>query len=118
MPKTYNSNIASGQGQGAIGKSGLQGPAGEGFNAGIDLTGSKTEQVVVGLRRRPISPTPPTSGQVYVWNGVEWKASSIGGGGGLGNLITLYVSSNPIDPDIQNGTIGNPFTTIQQALDY
>src|ERR1035441_1074 len=42
------------------------------FSAGGDLSGTPTDQTVIGLQTRPLSATVPTTGQLLGWSGVAW----------------------------------------------
>jgi len=41
-----------------------------------DLSGTSSNQTVVGLRGNPISVTPPAIGQSIIWNGTNWAPST------------------------------------------
>jgi len=116
MPKPLSPNVETGPGQGA-GRPGPPGPPGAGFSAGLDLTGTSSEQSVIGFRTRPLSTATPATGDVYQFNGTEWVPAAGGGGGSVAPLSTyLFVDpgSTAVSPD---GSIGKPFPTVQQALD-
>jgi hypothetical protein len=53
----------------AIGSGGL-------FEAGGDLSGTGTNQTVIGIQTRPVSNVPPSIGQGLVWSGSEWVPGS------------------------------------------
>lgn len=50
---------------------------GEGFVAGGDLSGSETDQTVVGIRNVPVSATTPTTDQVLEYNGTEYVPTNL-----------------------------------------
>lgn len=51
---------------------------GAGFTAGGDLSGTNTNQTVIGLQTRHVSTTAPTNGQVLTWSTVnnDWEPAS------------------------------------------
>lgn len=117
MPKPLPSNIETGPGQGA-GRPGPPGPPGAGFSAGLDLTGTSSEQAVVGFLTRPLSTNVPVSGDAYVFDGTEWVPQPAGGGGGgtvppLTSFLFVDAGSVAVTPD---GSVGKPFPSIQSAL--
>lgn len=48
---------------------------GAGFTAGGDLSGTNTNQTVIGLQTRSVSTTAPTNGQVLTWSSTnnDWE---------------------------------------------
>lgn len=56
----------------------VTGPSGS-FSAGGDLTGTSSNQTVVGLQTVPVSAVPPTLGQVLTFDGVNWEAATPAG---------------------------------------
>ncbi len=117
MPKPLIQDVSTGPGQGA-GRPGPPGPPGAGFSAGLDLTGTSTEQSVIGFRARPLSTATPSPGDAYVFDGTQWVPTASGGGGGTVPALSTYLfvdaGSTAVSPD---GSIGKPFPTVQQALD-
>jgi hypothetical protein len=117
MPRPLQQKITTGPGQGA-GRPGPPGPPGAGFSAGLDLTGTPSEQAVIGLRTRPLSTDVPNPGDAYVYDGAEWAPAPAGGGGGTIPALSSYLfvdgGTTTLSPD---GSIGKPFPTVQQALD-
>lgn len=61
----------------SMGGGGSSGGSGT-FAAGGDLSGTDTNQTVIGLRGRSITSAVPTTGQVYQYNGTAWAPASIG----------------------------------------
>lgn len=113
MPKPFPQDIETNQGQGA-GRPGPPGPPGAGFSAGLDLTGTSTEQSVIGFRERPLSTDVPSVGDAYVFNGTEWVPTPAGGGGGFtagGDLSGTSTSQEVI------GMAGFPFSGAPSAGD-
>lgn len=53
---------------------------GAGFTAGGDLSGTNTNQTVIGLQTRAVSTTAPTNGQVLTWVSVnnDWEPQTPG----------------------------------------
>ena len=66
-----------------------------------DLTGTYEIPLVKGIQGSPVSPLPPTPGQVLTWNGTEWIPGVGGGPSGIG-----YGDAIPAG-DL-SGTYGNP----------
>jgi hypothetical protein len=63
-----------------------QTPTSGSFTAGGDLSGSSTNQTVIGLQTVPVSNTTPTNGQILTYTtsgGGKWEPQSGGGGGGF-----------------------------------
>jgi hypothetical protein len=87
------------------------------FLAGGDLSGSDTNQTVIGLQNRPVSSTAPTLNQVLEWNGSEWVPGAGGGGGGFtpgGDLSGN--STNQIVIGIQSVSISSTPPSAGQVL--
>jgi hypothetical protein len=68
-------------------------PAGGGFAAGGDLTGTSSNQQVIGILTKPLPPLPGSGTTVLTWNGSSFSWS-VGGGGG-GGITSLISSGNP-----------------------
>jgi hypothetical protein len=53
--------------------------SGGGFTAGGDLSGTNTNQTVIGLQTRHVSTTAPTNGQVLTWSSVnnDWEPQTL-----------------------------------------
>ena len=63
------------------------------FSAGGDLSGSSTDQTVIGLQTHPVSNTAPTNGQalVYVTDATKWEPLSPNGDLGGTYLVTEVI---------------------------
>lgn len=58
----------------------IAGSGGSGnFSPGGDLSGSNTNQAVIGIQGRPISGTAPDDGYALVWNGSNWAPAAVSG---------------------------------------
>jgi Pectate lyase superfamily protein len=42
------------------------------FTPGGDLSGTSTEQTVIGIQHNPVSNVVPSTGQTFVWSGTQW----------------------------------------------
>lgn len=63
-----------------------------GFNGNLtgDVTGTQAATVVGKIQGQPVSNAAPVSGQALVWNGSQWQAATVSGGGGaVTNTATL-----------------------------
>lgn len=69
---------------------------GGGFSANGDLSGTSTDQTVVGLQNNPISSVAPTTGQVLTWNGTYWIAENAGTGFTAGGDLTGTSTSQQV----------------------
>jgi hypothetical protein len=75
------------------------------FSAGRDLSGTDTDQTVIGIQTVPVSATLPTTGQSLFYNGTVWVPHSF-----TGNLYTCPSGVNVADAVYSTGP-----DTIDQA---
>lgn len=122
MPRPFPSGLAtesvvSGRGQNP-GTPGPAGPPGPGFQPNGDLSGTSTEQAVVGFRGRPLAVDEPQVGQTQTFDGAQWKPS--GANASVGALSsTLFVDAGTsVAPADQDGSPSSPFSQISSAADF
>ncbi len=77
--------------------------SGSGFTAGGDLSGTATNQTVIGLQGRPVSALAPASGQFLEWSGAAWTPTTLSG---IGTVTSVGLSL----PSIFSVT-GSPVTS-------
>lgn len=72
---------------------------GAGFTAGGDLSGTNTNQTVIGLQTRHVSTTAPTNGQVLTWVTAnnDWEPQTPG-------ALTLPIVVREVPAGTMNGT--------------
>src|ERR1019366_4941411 len=68
--------------------------SGGGFTAGTDLTGTSTNQTVVGFQGRSVAATAPTTGNGYYWNGSTWTPSALALNGGAAFVSGVLPAAN------------------------
>ena len=93
------------------------GGGGGGFSAGGDLSGSSTDQVVIGIRGVPISAASPTTGQILEFNGSQWLPVTPGSGFTAGGDLSGS-STDQVVIGIQGNAISNATPTNGQVLTW
>jgi hypothetical protein len=93
-------------------------PSGGGFTAGGDLSGSSSNQTVVGLQTKAVAATAPTDGQVLTYNNglSQWEPATPSGGGFTAGGDLSGTSTNQEVEGIQANIIGNEPTTPGEFL--
>ena len=69
---------------------------GSGFTAGTDLSGTSTNQTVIGIQTRSVLSSAPSTGNGYYWNGSAWAPSALNLGGGAGWVTGALPTANQV----------------------
>jgi hypothetical protein len=84
------------------------------FTAGGDLSGTETDQTVIGLQTRPVSGIAPTDGYVLTWNGSVWLPLPTAGGVAFSNDLSGSDTAQTV-----KGLYNNPLSStapVQSAV--
>ena len=85
--------------------------------AGGDLTGNYPNPLVIGLRGRPISATPPAVNQVLKWNGTQWAPVTDNDGSATNELITKFeVNAGNVEITEAGNTYSIPLSALMGGL--